>query len=64
MIRFNFNNHRIVSTIYPTERCNVTMNFCIMEMATVVWKTNVAQVRDLKQRKEVLADKREYLDDY
>ncbi len=64
MIRFNFNNHHIVSTVYPTERCNITVNFCIMEMATVVWKTNVEEVCDLKQGKQVIADREEYLEDY
>ena len=61
-IRFNFNNHLIVSTVYPTERCNITADFCIMEMATVVWKVTIDEVCDLKQGKEFLADREEDFD--
>ena len=63
-IRFNFNNHHIVSTTYPTERCNITADFCIMEMATVVWKANITEVCDLKQGKEVLAEREEDFDNH
>ena len=63
-IRFNFNNHHIVSTTYPTERCNITADFCVMEMATVVWKANITEVCDLKQGKEVLAEREEDFDNH
>ena len=64
MIRFNCNKHHIIFTVIATERRNIAVNFCIMEKATVVWKANVDEVCDLKQGKQVLANREEYFDDY
>ena len=36
-IRFNFHNHHVVSTMYPTEECNIDGDHCILKMVTIVW---------------------------
>ena len=64
MTKFNFNTRHIVSTVYPTDKCNITANFCIIGMATVVWNVSVDEVCDLKQGKQVLTDREENFDDY
>ena len=56
---FNFYNYNIVSTVYLTEKCNMVDNVGITQTATLVWKTKVSEVYDLKQGKQVLAERKE-----
>ena len=36
-IRFNYHNHHVVSTTYPTEECMIEGDHCILKMATIIW---------------------------
>lgn len=41
-IRFNFHNHHVISSAYPTEKCNINQTNCILKTATVVWEATPA----------------------
>ena len=55
-IRFNFNNRHVLSTVYPTEQCNIEANYCILPTATIIWDKDVRHVCDLHNGSTVMAE--------
>ena len=56
-IRFNFHNHHVVSTMYPTEECNIDGDHCILKMATIVWSPAYHEC-DVHAGKTVFAERK------
>jgi hypothetical protein len=56
-IRFNYHNKKVVSSIFPTDKCPVNERYCITPGMTIIWEHTINETCQLEEGSQVPAQR-------